>query len=84
MGGGGSRGRRGLSLGGRAGRVSGDTSEGQVRGAEVAVRLVCVGGGGSWAQRAEGHAENLQAPRSRAFPLPACADEFGVFTQEVR
>lgn len=84
VGGGGSRGRRGLSLGGRAGRVSGDTSEGQVRGAEVAVRLVCVGGGGSWAQRAEGHAENLQAPRSRAFPLPACADEFGVFTQEVR
>ena len=47
--------RRGLSLGGRADRVSGDASKGQARGAEAAVRLVCVGGGGSWAQRAEGH-----------------------------
>lgn len=33
--------------------------EGQARGAEAAVRLVCIGGGGSWAQRAEGHAENV-------------------------
>ena len=53
-------------------------------GSEAAVRLVCMGGGGSWAQRAEGHAENIQAPGSRAFPLPACADEFGGFIQDVR